>query len=285
MSRLKHHTPKYQDAVGAFGLPYHLEMISDAERVKTCKNGIKNTINTNSVFLELGCGTGIFSIFAAMICKKVYAVDVDEKVLSIAKENAAIAGVLDKIEFIHSDVKDLKLNKKADIIFCEMMSIWLINEPQVPVINHARKELLNKNGVIIPRKIINLVELGNIDYNFEGIEIKASLTQFSGIRPPRIMTESRVFNSIDFSTEISKVVDSSCELKPLVPGIINCARISSIVELAEGVNFFSTDTLMPVTVVPLREQLHVTPDCEVIFTARYTHRSNIDDSVFTVKRK
>ena len=49
-------------------------------------------------------------------------------------------------------------------------------------------------------KVINIVELGNFNYLFYGIELKASLPQFSGIRPPQIITESKVFNTIDFSS-------------------------------------------------------------------------------------
>lgn len=284
MSRLKHHTPIYNDAIGAFGLPYHLEMISDNERVKLCEEAIKKTTSSDLVFCELGCGTGIFSIFAAKLCSEVFAVEIDNKILSIAKKNAYASKTSENIRFINADAIEVKLEKKCDVIFCEMMSIWLINEPQVPIINRARKELLAENGITIPKKIINLVELGNIDYTFGDIEIKASLPQFSGIRPPRIMTESRVASNLDFSKDIPIDMNVEVVFEALVPGIINCARLSSIVELAEGVNFYSTDTLMPVTIVPLKHELMVTPGDKIRFFAKYQHRSNVDDSEFYVER-
>lgn len=278
--RIYHHTPYYE---GIFGFPYHMEMISDRERVTQCQRALDYVLKPDMTLCELGCGTGIFSIYAAKRCKKVYAIEVDDSVINIARKNAENNNIIDKIQFLHEDVLKLSSlpdNSKVDAIFCEMMSIWCINEPQVPIMNHARRFLLKKGGVTIPRKIINNVELGNIDYIFHGVELKASLPQFSGIRPPRIMTESKVFNVIDFNSNVPTKVDYSIRLKALVSGRINCARLASIVQFAPSVNFYSTDSLMPITIVPLRREIDVEEGDNIEFYAKFKYRTNLYKSTF-----
>jgi release factor glutamine methyltransferase len=57
----------------------------------------KDTINV----LEIGTGSGIISVMLALLVKdiKIIAVDINEKAISLAKQNAVKHGVEDKIEF------------------------------------------------------------------------------------------------------------------------------------------------------------------------------------------
>jgi len=69
--------------------------------------------------VEIGCGIGLQSIAFAKTCKKVTAIDIDERKVGYAGKNAAEAGVKN-IEFMHGDALKLAKNiKKADIVFCE----------------------------------------------------------------------------------------------------------------------------------------------------------------------
>jgi len=57
--------------------------------------------------LDLGCGTGIFAIGAALLgAEKVSAVDIDEKAVEIAQNTAREMGV--DVEFLVSDVKEFE---------------------------------------------------------------------------------------------------------------------------------------------------------------------------------
>jgi len=70
---------------------------------------------------DLGCGTGMQSLAFAKKCKKVYAVEIDERKIRYAKENAKILGIKN-IEFIRGDVLDGKIINKiksADAFFCD----------------------------------------------------------------------------------------------------------------------------------------------------------------------
>jgi len=63
----------------------------------------------DKVVIDLGCGTGIFSIGAAIAgAKEVYGVDIDNNSIKIAKRYAN--KINKKINFINQDVKDVKIN-------------------------------------------------------------------------------------------------------------------------------------------------------------------------------
>ena len=67
----------------------------------------------NKIIIDLGCGTGIFSVGAILIgAKKVIGIDVDKDIIKIAKEYAEKNNL--KIEFRVQDVKDVDI--KCDTI-------------------------------------------------------------------------------------------------------------------------------------------------------------------------
>jgi release factor glutamine methyltransferase len=61
---------------------------------------------SNPKVIEVGVGSGIISVMLALLVKdiKIIAVDINDKALDLAKQNANKHGILDKIEFIKSDI-------------------------------------------------------------------------------------------------------------------------------------------------------------------------------------
>jgi putative AdoMet-dependent methyltransferase len=57
-------------------------------------------LEPHNTVMDMGCGTGAFTIHAASYFKKVYAVDISQAMLKCARKKAAGAG-LDNIEFCH----------------------------------------------------------------------------------------------------------------------------------------------------------------------------------------
>ena len=99
-----------------------------------------------STIADLGCGTGMQSFSFAKKCKKVYAVEIDERKLRYAKENAKLLGIKN-IEFIHGDVLDEKIIKKikdADIFFSDPSRLPSETERKLETILPDPRILLKK---------------------------------------------------------------------------------------------------------------------------------------------
>ncbi|CAH0694308.1 unnamed protein product [Spodoptera exigua] len=69
------------------------------------------------VVLDAFCGAGGNTIQFARTSNKVIAVDIDPMKIEMAKQNAKIYGVLDKIQFIVGDFFELASQLKADMVF------------------------------------------------------------------------------------------------------------------------------------------------------------------------
>ncbi|XP_045477134.1 trimethylguanosine synthase-like [Harmonia axyridis] len=76
-----------------------------AERLKT------------DVIIDGFCGTGGNAIQFAFTCNKVIAIDIDPKKIELARNNAAVYGVLHKIEFMVGDFIQLASEIEGDAVF------------------------------------------------------------------------------------------------------------------------------------------------------------------------
>ncbi|KAF0756403.1 trimethylguanosine synthase-like [Aphis craccivora] len=74
----------------------------------------------NNIVLDPFCGAGGNIIQLAMICKKVIAVDIEPNKIRMARHNAKIYGVAEKIEFIVGDIFLIYKKLKADVLFMSL---------------------------------------------------------------------------------------------------------------------------------------------------------------------
>jgi len=284
MSRIDHHRPRYSELHGQFRRSYHLEMISDRTRTRSIFHALRRALAPGMVFCELGCGTGIFSTYAAERTQKVYAVEIDPIIAETARENFAKSPFADRIEFIEGNACELELPERADVIFCEMMSIWGVEEAQVPVFNDAFERHLKPGGLFLPQKIVNLVDLGYYDFQVTQVEMKAVIPLFTGIASPAILTESRVAKTLDFSAPVAPDLSCTVELDAVATGTVNCARLTSIVQMGPDVVFSGSDSLMPPTIVPLSGKVSVQAGDRLRLQASVRARSDLGESIFKVER-
>jgi protein arginine N-methyltransferase 1 len=128
----------------------------------------------DKVVLDVGCGTGIMSMFAAKAgAKKVYGIDYSDIVYQAQK--IVKANNLDHIvTLIKGKVEEVELpgveKGGIDVIISEWMGYCLLYESMLPTVLYARDKWLKPNGVILPDiSILNIVAIEDAEYKDDKI--------------------------------------------------------------------------------------------------------------------
>jgi len=143
----------YFDSYAHFGI--HEEMLKDSVRTVTYKNAIYHNkhLFRDKVVLDVGCGTGILSMFAAKAgARMVIGIDystIVEQAKKIVKDNK-----LDHIiTIIRGKVEEVDLPvPKVDIIISEWMGYCLFYESMLDTVLYARDKWLRPGGLMFPDK-------------------------------------------------------------------------------------------------------------------------------------
>eukprot|EP01116_Phalansterium_solitarium_P015229 TRINITY_DN334_c0_g1_i1.p1 TRINITY_DN334_c0_g1~~TRINITY_DN334_c0_g1_i1.p1 ORF type:complete len:574 (+),score=185.19 TRINITY_DN334_c0_g1_i1:52-1773(+) len=134
----------------------HEEMIRDRVRTDSYRKFIQENpeIFAGKVVLDIGCGTGILSMFAAKAgAKHVYAVDMSN-MIETAAEVAKANGLDSQITFVKGKAEHVVLPgvDKVDVIISEWMGYFLLYESMLDSVLAARDRWLAPGGQVVPRR-------------------------------------------------------------------------------------------------------------------------------------
>ncbi|MCI5147298.1 MAG: hypothetical protein D3923_17660, partial [Candidatus Electrothrix sp. AR3] len=148
----------------------HREMLRDTIRCEAYQQAISKAVQPGDVALDIGTGTGIQAMFAAMAgAKKVYAVD-RTSIARVAQEIVSLNGLSDKIQVIEDDIVNIHLPEKVDVITAEWMGGFGVDENLLGVVLQARDKWLKEGGAMVPAEVtawIAPVWDPNIDENLK----------------------------------------------------------------------------------------------------------------------
>lgn len=140
----------YFDSYAHIGI--HEDMLKDKVRTLSYRRAIfeNPSLIRNKVVLDVGCGTGILSMFAAKAgARKVYAVE-RSSIVEYARQIIAENGFQDKIEIIQGIAEEIELPEKVDVVVSEWMGYALLYESMLPSVIFARNKFMKETGTMMP---------------------------------------------------------------------------------------------------------------------------------------
>jgi protein arginine N-methyltransferase 3 len=128
-------------------------MLKDTVRTDAYRDFIYNhkSLIAGKVILDVGCGTGILSMFCAKAgAARVIAVD-NSAIIDKARENIFSNGFADKITCLRGKIEEVTLPvEKVDIIVSEWMGYCLLYEAMLDSVIWARDKYLKPDGLMVP---------------------------------------------------------------------------------------------------------------------------------------
>ena len=147
----------------------HETMLQDTIRTKAYQNAILSNkgLFEGKTVMDIGCGTGILSLFAAQAgAKKVVAIDASDVHVQ-AREIVELNGFGNIINVVHGKVEDLiasnslplEEGERVDIVISEWMGYALLYETMLPSVMAARNQFMDKShGTMWPNKSNMFIE-------------------------------------------------------------------------------------------------------------------------------
>lgn len=128
------------------------QMIADPVRMAAYAKALRAAIRPGSTVLDLGAGTGIFSLLACQCgARKVYAIESGDAI-SIARRIAEANGFADRIVFLEGLSTAVSLPENVDVMVSDMHGTLPLYKANIVSIADARRRMLAPGGTLIPRR-------------------------------------------------------------------------------------------------------------------------------------
>jgi protein arginine N-methyltransferase 1 len=130
----------------------HLGMLKDSLRVLSYRSAIERQAR-GKVVVEIGCGTGILSLFAARAgARRVIAIE-ESKIAEVAARMFAVNDGPGMIDLRIANSRNVELDEPADLIIHEILGVDPFEENLLPVLEDARRRLLRPGGRFLPHRL------------------------------------------------------------------------------------------------------------------------------------
>ncbi|XP_072300336.1 protein arginine N-methyltransferase 2 [Eucyclogobius newberryi] len=143
-----------EEYFGSYGtLKLHLEMLLDRSRTEAYRQVVLSNrdLLKDKVVMDLGCGTGVISLFCAQLAQpaKVYAVEASS-MAQYTRQLVRQNGCEDVVSVLQGRAEHIQLPQKVDVLLSEWMGNCLLFEFMVEAVLLVRQRWLAEGGVMWP---------------------------------------------------------------------------------------------------------------------------------------
>jgi predicted RNA methylase len=190
---------------------------------------------------------------------KVYAVELDHGNIAALKRSISVNGFNKKIITIEGDATNIHLPEKVDVVICEMIATGLIEELQVPVMNHILQFTTPATKVLLEgyETSVELVYSKNIFYGKKFDVIRFELPEMRDMRS-KSFTDKLKFINIDF-TKVNKLATKKTLIFDVTSnGTINAVKVTGVTKFCDNSHFedstsYSFPILLPTEDVDVKK--------------------------------
>ena len=223
-------------------LQYHQLMLSDGVRNKMLFEAIKNHVSSDTNFLDVGAGTGVWAILAAQLgAKRVVAVEIEECLIPIIYKHAKENGVAHKIEIVHGNSDDVKIRGKFDVIVSEIFGGDALGAATINSFVSLRNRFLAENGVLIPQKLAIYAVPSKVEKSIAdipaGLPVKSEFLKLLKFNYGQNISPSER-PQINFLAEPQKLIEADFRTIEKPPSTANLSAVWKLADLHE-VNAFT----------------------------------------------
>ncbi|KAI0697253.1 S-adenosyl-L-methionine-dependent methyltransferase [Cytidiella melzeri] len=203
----------YADSYAHFGI--HEEMLKDSVRTGSYRNAIVNNghLFKGKTVLDVGCGTGILSMFAAKAgAKHVVGIDMSN-IIDQAQKIIEANGFADTITLVKGKLEEAQLPiTEFDIIVSEWMGYFLLYESMLDTVILARDKYLKPGGLMFPDEAtLYIAAIEDSDYKEEKINYWDNVYGFDFSCIKDIALREPLVDTV----ELKAVVTDPCLIKHL----------------------------------------------------------------------
>uniref|UniRef100_A0A0K2T510 Protein arginine N-methyltransferase n=1 Tax=Lepeophtheirus salmonis TaxID=72036 RepID=A0A0K2T510_LEPSM len=190
--------PKDYDYCREVARSAYADMLHDYERNRLYYVGLRAAIKQKREegeevhVLDIGTGTGLLSMMAAEIgADSITAVEEFNPIANVAQDVIASNGFSDKIKLIRKRSTDVEvgsgkdMERRANILVTEVFDTELIGEGAIGVFNHAHKELLTDDCLVVPCECTMYAQVVESNLASKWNNLHPIITKHGNIEPPQ----------------------------------------------------------------------------------------------------